>query len=331
MMRFLGIIICLISICGCNSAIKNEKKTPKIVEEKRKDIIFDKPIYNTDKTVDELPDLLGYWVGFLQVEDVNKDSLFSYSFFDGSGVKITFSIDKIINDSVIGHSVYGAYIRAFNGKIIRTKSAFRIFANEPGDIITDGEFNLTIPIGDSTVNGDWLAYKNSHFAYKRTVRNLEKKAFNYNKSDSLTYPYLDFDKKRKINYDSAQLKEFEYTFFDEETGDSVTEMEGYEDEEYYTSSSKLFEKNPSEEVLNDEFVETLTKLDLILLRNSIFARHGYAFTDKKLRLYFSLQDWYMPVFGDVSQDLTAIEKKNIDLMLRYEENAEEYYDTFGRY
>jgi 3'-phosphoadenosine 5'-phosphosulfate sulfotransferase len=38
----------------------------------------------------------------------------------------------------------------------------------------------------------------------------------------------------------------------------------------------------------------------------------------------------MPVFSDVTKDLTEIEKKNIALLLRYEENAKEYYDHFGR-
>ena len=47
-------------------------------------------------------------------------------------------------------------------------------------------------------------------------------------------------------------------------------------------------------------------------------------------MYFEQFDWYMPVFGDVKDELTEIEKKNIDLLLRYEQNAEEYYDNFGR-
>ena len=74
----------------------------------------------------------------------------------------------------------------------------------------------------------------------------------------------------------------------------------------------------------------VTASKLKILRNSIFARHGFAFRDKQLRMYFEQFNWYMPVFGDVKDELTEIEKENIDLLLRYEKNAEEYYDTFGR-
>ena len=67
-----------------------------------------------------------------------------------------------------------------------------------------------------------------------------------------------------------------------------------------------------------------------MLRNSIYARHGYSFRKRQLRAYFDKQDWYIPVHANIKSDLTEIEKKNIQLLLKYEEHAEEYYDEFGR-
>jgi len=47
-------------------------------------------------------------------------------------------------------------------------------------------------------------------------------------------------------------------------------------------------------------------------------------------LYFSQQPWYLPLSSNVTDLLTDIEKKNLKLMMPYEKNAEEYYNTFGR-
>ena len=41
-------------------------------------------------------------------------------------------------------------------------------------------------------------------------------------------------------------------------------------------------------------------------------------------------DWYMPVKTNILADLTDLEKQNIDLLKRYENHAEKYYDVFGR-
>ncbi|MFN5849409.1 MAG: YARHG domain-containing protein, partial [Chitinophagales bacterium] len=64
--------------------------------------------------------------------------------------------------------------------------------------------------------------------------------------------------------------------------------------------------------------------------NMIYARHGYSFKNRPLRVFFDAQEWYIPVHTDIKKDLTEIEKKNIQLLLKYEKNAKEYYDYFGR-
>ncbi len=73
------------------------------------------------------------------------------------------------------------------------------------------------------------------------------------------------------------------------------------------------------------------KADLEILRNSIYARHGYSFKNKRIRYVFNHHvDWYIPVSIDVRAKLTPLEVANIDLIKRYEGHADRYYDTFGR-
>ena len=62
----------------------------------------------------------------------------------------------------------------------------------------------------------------------------------------------------------------------------------------------------------------LTSWDLKVMRNEIFARHGYIFKTNEMKYYFNQQDWYYPKFNDVGSRLTALEKKNIKFIQSYE-------------
>jgi YARHG domain len=86
----------------------------------------------------------------------------------------------------------------------------------------------------------------------------------------------------------------------------------------------------SQRALKEADVENLRKEELQMMRNEIFARHGYCFKKKDMRQYFERLDWYVPDNVDVKELLTEIEKKNIRLIKRYEKYAEEYGDEFGR-
>ena len=86
----------------------------------------------------------------------------------------------------------------------------------------------------------------------------------------------------------------------------------------------------SKRLLTDDDVNNLMKPELEIMRNEIFARHGYCFKKKNLRDMFEDKDWYIPNTVDVKMDLTEIEKKNIILIKRFEKYAEEYGDDYGR-
>jgi hypothetical protein len=101
-------------------------------------------------------------------------------------------------------------------------------------------------------------------------------------------------------------------------------------EGYVDLGSSGFEKNPSIDELKTEDVENLTQPQIRIIRNLVFARHGYSFNNKDLRLVFESYPWYVPVSNDVKAELTDIEKSNLALLVRYEKYADKHYDEFGR-
>ena len=70
--------------------------------------------------------------------------------------------------------------------------------------------------------------------------------------------------------------------------------------------------------LTNSDVNYLTKYQLKIMRNEIFARHGYIFQTTDMRNYFSDQSWYNPRFSNVNNLLSNTEKQNIELIKRYE-------------
>lgn len=65
-------------------------------------------------------------------------------------------------------------------------------------------------------------------------------------------------------------------------------------------------------------ISSLNKADRRLLRNTIYARHGYIFKSNDLKNYFSQYPWYSPRYTDVSGMLSGIEKYNVSFIQKYE-------------
>ena len=71
--------------------------------------------------------------------------------------------------------------------------------------------------------------------------------------------------------------------------------------------------------LSEEYLSGLSKSQLRILRNTIYARHGRKFKSKDLNDYFSKFSWYSPRFDEISvNDLSEIEKYNLSLIQKYE-------------
>ena len=58
--------------------------------------------------------------------------------------------------------------------------------------------------------------------------------------------------------------------------------------------------------------------ELRILRNEIFARHGYIFKSQDLSDHFSKTDWYSPEHSDVNHLLTEQDKSQVELILKQE-------------
>lgn len=65
-----------------------------------------------------------------------------------------------------------------------------------------------------------------------------------------------------------------------------------------------------------------SKYEKKIMRNEIFARHGYIFKTDDMRNYFSSQSWYIPQYENVNSFLTSIEKYNAELIKYAETGAE---------
>jgi hypothetical protein len=70
--------------------------------------------------------------------------------------------------------------------------------------------------------------------------------------------------------------------------------------------------------LNSSDLRARSAWDLKVMRNEIFARHGYIFNTPKLKDYFKKQAWYEPKFRHISRQLTDIERANIKFIRRGE-------------
>lgn len=75
----------------------------------------------------------------------------------------------------------------------------------------------------------------------------------------------------------------------------------------------------SQRALSAAELATLSKAELKLMRNEVYARHGYIFQSKDMRDYFSRQPWYAPRHRAVEQFFSLIEQNNVMLIKSIED------------
>ncbi len=228
--------------------------------------------------------------------------------------RITLKINKITKDSVYGQSIVNGNQRPFRGVLDEASQSFVL--DEPGNDKTDGRFDVKLK-GDS-LSGKWTAYNSS--AVKASTKSLKllKKNFVYNPNFMLS--------ESSGLIDWSNPKEFVEKYIDEETG----KTEKYTVEKNRIASDAIFKLNASKQKLTEKELKNLRKLDLQIIKNSVFARHGYSFKKETYRNFFETTDWYIPVSDNVDKDLSETEKNNIALLNRFIAYAEDKYDYFGR-
>lgn len=331
MKRTLLLLAITMILANCNSPIKN--RDAKIEVEEGTEILAPEEMERTEQAVSKKEvsdkqtgtsdDMIGFWVGYFEQD--NEDMYNKQTLYVDEGYvwrrenKINISIDEISGDQVKGHSVVAGNDRPFSGiveKVVDStnQSVRYIFqVSEPGDDRYDGQFDFSIE--NNQLLGKWEAYK--EIEVKKRKYTLEKKHFRYDPDISLEYA------KTYVNWEKS-LEHREEVEYDE----GITEE--WIVQEFATATDKIYKLNASNTLLRKSDVENLKKGDLTIIRNTIYARHGYSFKNRPLRVFFDAQNWYIPVHTDIRDDFTDIEKSNIKLLLNYEENAAEYYDSFGR-
>ncbi|HWZ03453.1 MAG TPA: YARHG domain-containing protein [Mucilaginibacter sp.] len=266
------------------------------------------PVATDNKIIGDEKDLTGYWVGEFGPDVTPGDSVEYESGEDEEYNTINISIDEINGNKVNGHTVIAGKVRFFKCNMKKAGSKYQFTFKGRADEKAPGTYKFSIAKGDSLLKGRWDAGDKIPSHTFALVKNL----FKYDPNWKLAAGrYVDYNKGGKvtIRVDSAHT---------------------YENDGFSTTSDDVSKHNASAELLTKDYLANLKKGDLLVLRNSIFARHGYTFKKPQINLYFSQQPWYVPLNTDVTAELTPIEKQNIALMVPYEKNAKEYYDAFGR-
>lgn len=86
----------------------------------------------------------------------------------------------------------------------------------------------------------------------------------------------------------------------------------------------------SERLLTADELVNMSQENLRIMRNEIYARHGYIFQKEDMKQYFNAKSWYRPSNSNVNNLLSEIEKQNIALIRRYESFQEDLGDGYSR-
>jgi|GEM_PF-1414569 hypothetical protein len=81
----------------------------------------------------------------------------------------------------------------------------------------------------------------------------------------------------------------------------------------------IFSNSGSKKLLDSD-LSSLSKKELALARNEIFARHGLVFETEPYKSYFKGKSWYKPNlnFKGNDEELNKVERYNIELISKYE-------------
>jgi hypothetical protein len=254
--------------------------------------------------------LYGNWVGSFVPEKYDENASFI------ADNKINIVIKKIDNNKVFGQSIVAGNIRNLEGELKKTNNKLQFALNEPGNDKNDGKFKFEI--AKDSLKGKWIA-NNAKLKVSQRSYALVKQKFVYNPKVMLP--------KNSISTDYLNPKTGDSIEYTDENNHKVY----YEGEESYRYASEIIKKlNASTTLIKEKDLKNLKKLDLEILRNTIFARHGYSFKNQTSRQFFDHVDWYIPVSTNVSKQLTPLEKINIALLERFEKYATDNYMSFGR-
>ena len=306
--------VCLILsafLSSCTKLIKNEF----VVLESEKATFTQLPHFEVESNSNQIVitpnDLIGFWVGTFNATNEYKNIALN----DAGQLawhtedKITIAIESIKNNNVKGFTVIAGLTNKFTGTLQDNVDNFVLQIKQNGKDFGIGEFLLSIDKNEDYLQGEWIALNQIEIP-KRVCR-FEKKTFTYD-------PNVVFSPTKKDMTDSLFSSLVSMPDDYSEIYEAIT-----------MPSELIFTSNPSKVKLSEDDVSGLSIGSIILLRNTIFARHGYAFKKRPLRIFFEDQNWYIPISSNPKQGLTPVEKHNIKMLDRYEKNYREY-QNFAR-
>ena len=100
------------------------------------------------------------------------------------------------------------------------------------------------------------------------------------------------------------------------------EYDDYKKSESENKNNKKEDTNSyawlSERLATESDISGKSKEDIRIMRNTIFAMHGYIFKTSDMKEYFENQSWYKAEKADVSSELSTIENENIQFLKAHE-------------
>ncbi|WP_449399994.1 YARHG domain-containing protein [Chryseobacterium wanjuense] len=187
--------------------------------------------------------------------------------------KISLKINRITKDSVYGQSIVNGNQRPFRG-VFNENTKFFIL-DEPGNDKTDGRFE--VKLNNDSLTGNWTAFNKSAVKAPSKTLKLIKKEFVYN-------PNFMLDENSDL-IDWENPKNFVEKYTDEETG----KTESYTASKNRVASDAVFKLNASKQKLTEKDLKNLRKLDMEIIKNSVFARHGYSFKKQLSETFLNRQ------------------------------------------
>lgn len=169
------------------------------------------------------------------------------------------------------------------------------------------------------------------FAYqkKAPADNVEIKESNIKKAEVL--PKVDEKSDSEVKIITEEIKPGDENKDDRTTdetdkneeveiNDTLSDNTSSEDSDYtdekIPKDAFLF---PSDSVLiTDEKLESLDDKTIDLIKNEIYARHGYIFTDRALKKYFETFSWYKPNDDYSPKLLNQTEKANLKIIKKFQ-------------
>jgi len=262
----------------------------------------------------------------LDIKTTNSNNILIEDVFDSLPKSPFLKFQNKISSNLIFHSDFGTnekyifltgpsygcclektYIFSVSKKTINLISSSELRLVNVLDFDKDGQIEI---IGYDSRGEGWGGYETeyefNHLVYPKVFKIADTLTVDYD----LTYKY-----NSDLKYKFGDFMAFKRPVIVKNMIDKSEILIEFEniDGNYYrkfgiTSSTKM------KKTAFDKY----SKKELRIMRNEIFASHGYIFKSADLKELFSKTKWYKPQYKDVTDKLTKVEKYNIKLILENE-------------